>query len=134
MQLLLREGANVNIPDKDGDTPLHEALRHHTMSQLTQLQHLHDSECIGKVSKGQMTHRRGENGRHSLIGAMTAQIVLVRADEESAYLALPVPAVEQKNSRTDVQVHRHEETVTGMERVPCVCTCHCLLLIQQESG
>ena len=34
----VREGANLNITDKDGDTPLHESLRHHTLSQLRQLQ------------------------------------------------------------------------------------------------
>lgn len=46
MQLLVREGAAVNIADKDGDTPLHEALRHHTLSQIRQLQDIQD---VGKV-------------------------------------------------------------------------------------
>jgi E3 ubiquitin-protein ligase mind-bomb len=46
LQLLVREGSNLNIPDKDGDTPLHEALRHHTLSQLRQLQDVQD---VGKV-------------------------------------------------------------------------------------
>ena len=45
-QLLVREGCNMNVPDKDGDTPLHEALRHHTLSQLRQLQDMQD---VGKV-------------------------------------------------------------------------------------
>ena len=39
----------MNIPDKDGDTPLHEALRHHTLSQLRQLQDMQD---VGKVGPG----------------------------------------------------------------------------------
>lgn len=43
----MREGANLNLADKDGDTPLHEALRHHTLSQLRQLQDMQD---VGKVS------------------------------------------------------------------------------------
>ncbi|CAF4858047.1 unnamed protein product, partial [Rotaria sp. Silwood1] len=34
---------NVNLADKDGDTCLHEALRHHTLSQLKQLQDVGDS-------------------------------------------------------------------------------------------
>lgn len=34
LQLLVRYGADPNIPDKDGDTPMHEALRHHTLLQL----------------------------------------------------------------------------------------------------
>ena len=45
-QLLVREGCNLNLADKDGDTPLHEALRHHTLSQLRQLQDMQD---VGKV-------------------------------------------------------------------------------------
>lgn len=47
-QLLVKNGCNLNIPDKDGDTPLHEALRHHTLSQLRQLQDVQD---IGKVNR-----------------------------------------------------------------------------------
>lgn len=49
VKLLVREGANLNVPDKDGDTPLHEALRHHTLSQLRQLQ---DVEGFGKLLMG----------------------------------------------------------------------------------
>ena len=46
VRLLVRDGCNLNITDKDGDTPLHEALRHHTLSQLRQLQDMQD---VGKV-------------------------------------------------------------------------------------
>lgn len=46
LQLLVRAGAKLDIQDKDGDTPLHEALRHHTLSQLRQLQDMQD---VGKV-------------------------------------------------------------------------------------
>ncbi|XP_039281282.1 E3 ubiquitin-protein ligase MIB1 [Nilaparvata lugens] len=49
VRLLVKEGANLNIPDKDGDTPLHEALRHHTLSQLRQLQDVQD---VGKLLMG----------------------------------------------------------------------------------
>ena len=37
------------LQDKDGDTPLHEALRHHTLSQLRQLQDMQD---VGKLLMG----------------------------------------------------------------------------------
>ena len=46
IRLLVKKKANLNISDKDGDTPLHEALRNHTLSQLRQLQDLQD---IGRV-------------------------------------------------------------------------------------
>ena len=46
VRLLVREGCNLNLADKDGDSPLHEALRHHTLSQLRQLQDMQD---VGKV-------------------------------------------------------------------------------------
>ncbi|KAL3868374.1 hypothetical protein ACJMK2_041187 [Sinanodonta woodiana] len=49
VRLLVREGCNMNIADKDGDTPLHEALRHHTLSQLRQLQDMQD---VGKLLMG----------------------------------------------------------------------------------
>merc|ERR1712029_968789 len=49
VRLLVRERANMNIQDKDGDTPLHEALRHHTLSQLGQLQDMQD---VGKLLMG----------------------------------------------------------------------------------
>ncbi|XP_060567947.1 E3 ubiquitin-protein ligase MIB1-like [Ruditapes philippinarum] len=49
VRLLVREGCNLNVPDKDGDTPLHEALRHHTLSQLRQLQDMQD---VGKLLMG----------------------------------------------------------------------------------
>lgn len=44
---LVREGCNLNVPDKDGDTPLHEALRHHTLSQLRHLQDMQDVAKVG---------------------------------------------------------------------------------------
>ena len=37
----------MDIGDKFGDRPLHEALRHHTMSQL---RHLQADKDIGKVN------------------------------------------------------------------------------------
>ncbi|XP_031345282.1 E3 ubiquitin-protein ligase MIB1-like [Photinus pyralis] len=49
VRLLVKETANLNIADKDGDTPLHEALRHHTLSQLRQLQDVQD---VGKLLMG----------------------------------------------------------------------------------
>ncbi|PVD22714.1 hypothetical protein C0Q70_15970 [Pomacea canaliculata] len=50
VRLLVREGCNLNLADKDGDTALHEALRHHTLSQLRQLQDMQD---VGKVVQHQ---------------------------------------------------------------------------------
>lgn len=46
LQLLVRAEAKLDVQDKDGDTPLHEALRHHTLSQLRQLQ---DMQEVSKV-------------------------------------------------------------------------------------
>ncbi|CAL1265913.1 unnamed protein product [Larinioides sclopetarius] len=47
VRLLVREKCDLNIPDKDGDTPLHEALRHHTLSQLRQLQDMQEGGKVG---------------------------------------------------------------------------------------
>ncbi|XP_026301628.1 E3 ubiquitin-protein ligase MIB1 isoform X1 [Apis cerana] len=49
VRLLVRAGANLNVADKDGDTPLHEALRYHTLSQLRQLQDVQD---VGRLLMG----------------------------------------------------------------------------------
>ncbi|KAH9364084.1 hypothetical protein HPB48_012982 [Haemaphysalis longicornis] len=46
---LVREGCNLNMPDKDGDTPLHEALRHHTLSQLRHLQDMQEGGGAAKA-------------------------------------------------------------------------------------
>ena len=46
-QLLVEEGANVNAIDLFGDTPLHNALRHHTMTQLKELKQTPD---VSKVN------------------------------------------------------------------------------------
>lgn len=42
VKLLVNRKCNLNIQDKDGDTPLHCILRHHTLSQLRQLQDMQD--------------------------------------------------------------------------------------------
>lgn len=54
IKLLVRENCSLNLADKDGDTPLHEALRHHTLSQLRQLQDLQDGS--GKTSTATSGH------------------------------------------------------------------------------
>ncbi|XP_076805561.1 E3 ubiquitin-protein ligase MIB1-like isoform X1 [Clavelina lepadiformis] len=51
VRLLVRERACVNLADKDGDTPLHEALRHHTLWQIRTLQDKQDP-AVGKVLMG----------------------------------------------------------------------------------
>jgi len=55
VRLLVRESCSLNLADKDGDTPLHEALRHHTLSQLRQLQDLQDGSG-GKSSTASSGH------------------------------------------------------------------------------
>ncbi|GAU99720.1 hypothetical protein RvY_10678 [Ramazzottius varieornatus] len=49
VRMLIKEGCDVNLQDKDGDTPLHEALRSHTLSQIRRLQDLQD---VGKLFMG----------------------------------------------------------------------------------
>ena len=51
VRLLVREGCNLNLADKDGDSPLHEALRHHTLSQLRQLQDMQDVGKVGIIKR-----------------------------------------------------------------------------------
>lgn len=63
-QLLVRAGAKLDIQDKDGDTPLHEALRHHTLSQLRQLQDMQD---VGKVDTAWEPSKNTVNKMHLFI-------------------------------------------------------------------
>lgn len=58
-QLLVRAEAKLDVQDKDGDTPLHEALRHHTLSQLRQLQDMQDVSKVEpwEPSKNTVRHR-----------------------------------------------------------------------------
>lgn len=63
-QLLVRAGAKLDIQDKDGDTPLHEALRHHTLSQLRQLQDMQD---VGKVDTAWEPSKNTVNKTHLFI-------------------------------------------------------------------
>ncbi|XP_063713547.1 E3 ubiquitin-protein ligase mib1-like isoform X1 [Symsagittifera roscoffensis] len=49
VRLLVRNGCRLDVQDKDGDSPLHEALRHHTLKQLKQLQDMQD---VGKLLMG----------------------------------------------------------------------------------
>lgn len=60
LKLLVREGARLDIPDKDGDTALHEALRHHTLSQLRLLQ---DRQDVGKVFIGRLKREQCRTDR-----------------------------------------------------------------------
>ncbi|KAB1278289.1 E3 ubiquitin-protein ligase MIB1 [Camelus dromedarius] len=46
VRLLVCAGAKLDVQDEDGDTSLHEALRHHTLSQLRGHQDMQD---VGKV-------------------------------------------------------------------------------------
>lgn len=58
VQLLVQLGAMLNVPDKDGDTPLHEALRHHTLSQIRQLQ---DVQGVSKLLMGLSCDRQDKD-------------------------------------------------------------------------
>jgi E3 ubiquitin-protein ligase mind-bomb len=42
IKLLIENKCNINVQDKDGETPLHCILRHHTLSHLRQLQDIQD--------------------------------------------------------------------------------------------
>jgi len=42
VEILVRQGASLSLQDKDGDSPLHEALRYHTLIQLKELQDVKD--------------------------------------------------------------------------------------------
>ncbi|KAG8187082.1 hypothetical protein JTE90_016178 [Oedothorax gibbosus] len=67
VRLLVREKCSLNIPDKDGDTPLHEALRHHTLSQLRQLQDMQEGGKVGASNETTM------NGTSELLMGLGTQ-------------------------------------------------------------
>lgn len=63
LQLLIRHGADPNIPDKDGDTPMHEALRHHTLLQLkTAGSSLASGQSVGNNSKDDNSKYQRDGG------------------------------------------------------------------------
>ena len=70
VRLLVREGCNLNVQDKDGDTPLHEALRHHTLSQLRQLQDMPDVS-VSKVSSQAGPGSQTRSGSQANSGSWT---------------------------------------------------------------
>ena len=56
----MQQGANLSLQDKDGDTPLHEALRCHTLLQLKELQDVKDvSKLLGIGSTTQPAENKG---------------------------------------------------------------------------
>ncbi|CAF0984861.1 unnamed protein product [Adineta steineri] len=67
VNLLCSKNANINLADKDGDTCLHEALRHHTLSQLKQLQDVGDSGKTMNI----FTNINGYDKRPSVVIACT---------------------------------------------------------------
>ncbi|KAK2723321.1 hypothetical protein QYM36_001843 [Artemia franciscana] len=76
VRLLVREGCSLNIPDKDGDTPLHEALRHHTLSQLRQLQDMQDNTVAGGLTAPGGAKPAGVGSSHNyslLMGCLGTQ-------------------------------------------------------------
>ncbi|CAF3600693.1 unnamed protein product [Rotaria sp. Silwood1] len=74
LSLLCSKNANVNLADKDGDTCLHEALRHHTLSQLKQLQDVGDSGRLINI----FTNTNGYDKRPSV--AIACTLVMHGAD------------------------------------------------------
>ncbi|CAF1467538.1 unnamed protein product [Rotaria sp. Silwood1] len=74
VNLLCSKNANVNLADKDGDTCLHEALRHHTLSQLKQLQDVGDSGRLINI----FTNTNGYDKRPSV--AIACTLVMHGAD------------------------------------------------------
>lgn len=78
-KLLVRAGAKLDIQDKDGDTPLHEALRHHTLCQLRQLQDMQD---VGKVDSGWEPSKNTVNMDLSVVCSIYMFFVLMRRMDE----------------------------------------------------
>lgn len=80
VRLLVREGCNLNITDKDGDTPLHEALRLHTLSQLRQLQDMQD---VGQVRSVSFKCVLGSIGDMQMVQSMRSYVPAVNLFGES---------------------------------------------------
>ncbi|XP_066918362.1 E3 ubiquitin-protein ligase mib1-like isoform X2 [Clytia hemisphaerica] len=46
VRFLVLEGAKLSLQDKDGDTPLHEALQYHTLAQLKEIHDVDDVQTL----------------------------------------------------------------------------------------
>nr|XP_009862485.1 E3 ubiquitin-protein ligase MIB1 [Ciona intestinalis] len=93
VRLLVREGACVNLTDKDGDSPLHEALRHHTLWQLRTLQDKHDV-TVGKVLMGiggQGADRHSSASIAQFLAANGADLNLKNKDQHNPLDLCPDP-------------------------------------------
>lgn len=117
VRLLVRQGCNLNICDKDGDTPLHEALRHHTLSQLRQLQDMHD---VGKLLMGLGTPGTDKKSSASIacfLAANGADLQVKNKKGQSPLDLCPDPNL----CKTLVKCHKERAPQTGHVNTPsCV--------------
>ncbi|ODN04186.1 E3 ubiquitin-protein ligase mib1, partial [Orchesella cincta] len=108
VRLLVRASANLNLADKDGDTPLHEALRHHTLSQLRQLQDVHQDVSKFIIGLGPAASDRKSSASIAIFLAANGADMTIRNKKSQCALDLcPDP-----NLCRALQQSRNERSVT----------------------
>jgi len=110
--LLVREGANLNVADKDGDTPLHEALRHHTLSQLRQLQDVQD---VGRLLMGLGTQGQDKKSSSFIacyLAAHGADLELKNKKGQTPLDLCPDPNL----CKTLTNCHKDKESLVSVRR------------------
>lgn len=88
VKLLVGESANLSLQDKDGDTPLHEALRYHTLLQLKELQDVKDISKL-LVGFGAPGSRQGSASIACFLAANGAELQIKNNKEQTPFDLCP---------------------------------------------
>ncbi|XP_062507383.1 E3 ubiquitin-protein ligase MIB1-like isoform X2 [Corticium candelabrum] len=117
VKLLVRSGAKVNIPDKDGDTSLHEALRLHTLNQLKQLTDMQNVDKL-LVGVGGAADKKSSASMAMFLAANGADLHALNKKKQSPLDLCPDPNLCRALKRSAQGVSEPHQTAASLAPVP----------------